>query len=69
MGKGANRLEVIVQQNELLKEQNALLREQNELLRQSSSNSRSNDYEIFIENIDRDEMRSGFLVTSHRKKL
>ena len=25
--------------------------------------------EIFIENIDRDEMRSGFLVTSHRKKL
>ena len=26
-------------------------------------------YEVFIEDIDRDEMRSGFLVTSQRKKL
>ena len=25
--------------------------------------------EVFVKNIDRDEMRSGFLVTSHRKKL
>ncbi len=65
MGKGINRLEAITQQNELLKEQNDLLREQNELLRQGKSNNR----EIFIENIDRDEMRNGFLVTSHRKKL
>lgn len=26
-------------------------------------------YEIYVDNIDRDEMRSGFLVTSNRKKL
>ena len=66
MGKGINRLEAITQQNELLKEQNDLLREQNELLRGGKSIS---DDEAFIENIDRDEMRNGFLVTSHRKKL
>ncbi len=61
MGKGANRLELIAQQNELLREQNELLREQNELLRRKN--------ETFIEDIERDEMRNGFLVTSHRKKL
>ena len=55
-----------VQQNELLQEQCALLREQNNLLRRAVSDS---DREIFIENPDRDEMRSGFLVTVHRKKL
>lgn len=64
MGKGANRLELIAQQNELLREQNELLREQNELLRRNVDGR-----EIFIEDIDRDEMRNGFLVTSHRKKL
>lgn len=69
MGKGTNKLEAIVRQNELLQEQNALLREQNELLRRASANSPNNEQEIFIEDIDRDEMRSGFLVTSHRKKL
>lgn len=68
MGKGANRLEVIAQQNELLREQNELLREQNELLRRTTSGA-NDGCEIFIDNIDRDEMRSGFLVTSHRKKL
>ena len=26
-------------------------------------------FQIFVRNIERDEMRSGFLVTSHRKKL
>ena len=67
MGKGTNRLEIIAQQNELLKEQNRLLREQNELLQRTSITP--NTQEVFIENIDRDEMRSGFLVTSHRKKL
>lgn len=69
MGKGASRLELIAQQNELLKEQNDLLREQNELMKRSASNYTNNEREVFIENIDRDEMRSGFLVTSHRKKL
>lgn len=64
MGKGANRLELIAQQNELLKEQNELLREQNELLRRKSDGRK-----IFVENLERDEMRDGFLVTSHRKKL
>lgn len=69
MGKGTNKLEAITRQNELLAEQNALLREQNELLHRSGTSSISNDREIFIENIDRDEIRSGFLVTSQRKKL
>lgn len=68
MGKGTSRLEAITRQNELLQEQNNLLREQNELLRHSASNN-VDEREIFIDNIDRDEMRSGFLVTSHRKKL
>lgn len=69
MGKGTSKLEILAQQNELLKEQNDLLREQNELLRQSSSRAISSEREIFIDNINCDEMRNGFLVTSHRKKL
>ncbi len=69
MGKGATRLDAITRQNELLQEQNDLLREQNALLQQSSAGNRHGDYEILVDNIDRDEMRSGFLVTSHRKKL
>ena len=70
MGKGANRFETITQQNELLKEQNDLLREQNELLqRQSAKITWGGVYKTFVENIDRDEMRNGFLVTSQRKKL
>ncbi len=64
MGKGANRLELIAKQNELLREQNNLLREQNELLRRNVDGR-----EIFVEKLERDEMREGFLVTSHRKKL
>lgn len=67
MGKGTNRLETINQQNELLREQNKLLREQNELLRRTANTVDGRG--IFVENIDSDEMRSGFLVTSHRKKL
>lgn len=66
MGKGAGRFELIAQQNELLKQQNDLLREQNELLRQAAIRD---EREVFVKDIDRDEMRSGFLVTSHRKKL
>lgn len=67
MGKGVSRLELITQQNELLKQQNDLLREQNELM-QHSANQIVNR-EVFVDNIDRDEMRDGFLVTSHKKKL
>lgn len=66
MGKGAGKLELIAQQNELLRQQNDLLREQNELLRQAAIRD---EREVFVEDINRDEMRSGFLVTSHRKKL
>lgn len=67
MGKGATRLELITQQNELLKEQNDLLRKQNELIYLSTH---TNDgREIFVDNIDRDEIRDGFVVTSQRKKL
>ena len=57
------------QKNRLLQEQNDLLREQNNLLRQTLSASKDGTREIYVENIDRDEMRSGFLVMSHRKKL
>ena len=56
------------QQNRLLQEQNDLLREQNESLRQAISAPKNGAHEVYVENIDRDEMRSGFLVTSHRKK-
>ena len=59
----------IVKQNELLREQNDLLREQNNRPQQLTSNRTAGGHEIFIKNIDRDEVRSGFLVTSHRKKL
>ena len=60
----------IIQQNKLLQEQIALLRERNELLKQSAIIDKDDTgREIFVENIDRDEMREGFLVTAHRKKL
>jgi len=62
-------VDMIAQQNKLLQEQNELLRERNKLLRQAASINQKYDREIFIENIDHDEMREGFLVTSHRKKL
>ena len=62
-------VDAISQQNKLLQEQNALLRERNELLRQSATINQNDDHEIFIDNIDRDEIRDGFLVTSYRKKL
>ena len=67
MGKGTSGMDAITQQNELLKEQNALLRKQNELLQKPTSNATETG--VFVEDINRDEIRSGFLVTSHRKKL
>lgn len=62
-------VDAINRQNELLQEQNALLREQNALLRKSLPPREIPEREIFVDDINRDEMRSGFLVTSHRKKL
>lgn len=66
---GKNKFEELARQNELLKEQNDLLREQNKILRQTNSAPIDDEREIFIENINRDEMRNGYLVTSSRKKL
>ncbi len=66
MVRGTGRLEAITRQNELLAEQNDLLREEIELLRRPSIND---SRPCFVDNIDRDEMRNGFLVTSQRKKL
>ena len=60
---------VMNQKNRLLQEQNDLLCEQNKLLRQAMPASGDGKREAYIENLDCDEMRSGFLVTSHRKKL
>ena len=45
------------------------LNKQNELLRKSLPSHLNGEREVFVDNIDRDEMRNGFLVTSHRKKL
>lgn len=57
------------QQDGLLEKRNALLREQNELLRQLTYTSNYDGRIIYVDNIDRDEIRSDFLVTSRQKKL
>ncbi|MBR5912843.1 MAG: LicD family protein [Selenomonadaceae bacterium] len=59
----ANQNKMLSQINELMLRQNKIIQQQGELL--NSAHTR----ETFVENIDRDEMRNGFLVTSHRKKL
>ncbi|MBQ7198194.1 MAG: LicD family protein [Selenomonadaceae bacterium] len=59
--------QALIQQNNFLASQNKLLEQINGMLMRQNPALQSN--EIFIENIDRDEMRNGFLVTSHRKKL
>ena len=59
--------QALIQQNNFLASQNKLLEQINGMLMRQNPALQSN--EIFIENIDRDEMRTGFLVTSHRKKL
>ena len=68
----------LIQQNELLSNQNKLLIQINELLlRQNQLLQPKSELpsapprvrESFIENIDRDEMRNGFLVTSPKKRL
>lgn len=62
-------IELIEQQNKLLQEQIALLKERNELLKNSSPINRDDGREVFVKDIEHDEIRNGFLVTSHRKKL
>ena len=79
MATNVARSDGIGRRNELLTEQNGLLREQNNLLRQmvvlssppqiNVFSSPSSEHEVFVENIDHDEVRDGFLVTSRRKKL
>lgn len=61
-------------QNELLKNQNNLLEKMNTLLEQQKtilqhSTSFAKSPQVFIKNLEHDEIRDGFLVTSHRKKL
>ena len=60
-----------IQQNKLLEQTNKLIENQNSLLQKNLINSTPplvHDDE-FVENLWQDEMRSGFLVTSHRKRL
>ena len=54
----------IRQQNDLLEKMNSLLEVQNKILQQQPISR-----EVFVDDIEHDEMRDGFLVTSHRKKL
>ena len=78
----ANRTDTLLnQQNHLLEQQNDLIEKINQLLQQQNNLIRQNisingvlsppriSGEEFVENLYDDEIRSGFLVTSHRKKL
>ena len=78
MATNTTRSDGINRRNELLATQNDLLREQTNLLRLLVSSNKvpwggvkfsADDRAVFVENIDHDEMRDGFLVTSQRKKL
>ena len=71
---------ILQEQNDLLRQQNELLKksasididapfEQDTLLKKPLSVLKGDKREIFVEDIDHDEMREGFLVTSQRKKL
>ena len=68
MGKNNQNLlqqiELLTNQNKLIEQMNGLIALQNRTIQHKNSSS-----EEYVENINRDEMRSGFLVTSHRKKL
>ena len=52
-------------QNSLLERMNGLIEQQNRILQSQTSFAR----EVFVRNLEHDEIRDGFLVTSHRKKL
>ena len=59
---------LLANQNKLLEQTNILMARQNQILQQQFS-STAPPREVFINDIEHDEMRSGFLVRSHRKKL
>ena len=66
--------DLLVQRNNLLERQNNLLEQMNNLLQAKNSTVMPISTEVgfreeFVENLYSDEMRNGFLVTSHRKKL
>ena len=61
--KESDKLKELARQNEILREQNEALRERIRPTKIVST------HEVFVDDIDRDEMRSGFLVTTERKKL
>lgn len=58
----SNRMEHLMQQ------QNRLLKRQNLLLQNIAEQKKFDTSDEFIEDIDRDEIRNGFLVTSQRKR-
>ena len=58
--------ELSANQNKLLEQTNNLLERQNQILQNQSSIAPREEY---VKDLNRDEMRDGFLVTSHRKKL
>ena len=61
--------DLLREQNYLLQKQNHLLQRQNKLAQKTAATRDDYGREILVEDIDRDEIRSGILVTSHRKKL
>ena len=60
---------LLANQNKLLEQTNILMARQNQILQQQFSSTAPLPREVFVNDIERDEMRSGFLVRSHRKKL
>lgn len=60
---------LFIQQNKLLEQTNKLIESQNSLLQKNLINSSFSHDDEFVENLWQDEMRGGFLVTSHRKRL
>ena len=59
-------INLLANQNKLLEQMNGLIERQNQILQNQPSTT---DREVFVNDIDHDEMRCGFLVTSQRKKL
>jgi len=57
---------LLANQNKLIEQMNGLIERQNQILQNQPS---IKDREVFVNDIDSDEMRDGFLVTSHKKKL
>ena len=61
--------DLLREQNYLLQKQNHLIQRQNKLTQKTAATRDDYGREILVEDIDRDEMRNGFLVTSQKKKL